>query len=98
MKYFITIAKEKYDCYYQYMNFLGLFTTLKMGIEQIEKHSKNNYMYGCLEYDYYIFFSDVNEFTNMKESDCIYSMTSNMCKPYEIYIHPDFQTQITNNS
>lgn len=77
-KYFIVVAKERYDCNYQDMEYLGIFDCFSLAKEHITSHDKQFYVYGLREFDYFIFTSNINEKIIMKEEDCIYSLTARM--------------------
>ena len=91
-KYFITIAKEKYDCSYQEMQYLGIYDCFSLALEHIKTHNKSNYIMGIREFDYYIFASNVNYKIIMKEEECIYSLTGKMYDDkYEEYIAEEYK-------
>lgn len=90
-KYFIVIAKEKDDGFDQEIEYLGIYDCFSFALEQITNHNKQFYFYGCREFNYYIFLSNINEKILMKEEDCIYSLTSKMCKDYKEYIKDEYK-------
>ena len=89
-KYFIAIAKEKYDCWYQDMHYIGIYETFPFALEQVRIHNKEHYFYGCREFDYYIFTSNINEKIIMEEKDSIYSLTSKMCEEHIEYVTEEY--------
>jgi hypothetical protein len=97
-KYFIAIAKEKYDCAYQEMCYLGIYNCLSLALEQVKNHNEKTYVYGVREFDYYIFLSNLNDTTIMNEEDCIYSLTSAMYKQNEEYIKEEYQQYLHHKS
>jgi len=97
-KFFIAIAIEKYDCSPQDMNYLGIYDCFSLALEQINTHNKEKYFYGCREFNYYIFISNINEKIIMEEEDCIYSLTSKMLKKHIEYIKDEYKCHFNNNS
>ena len=79
-KYFIAIAKEKYDSAYQEMCYLGIYDCFSVALDQVKNHNKKTYVCGVREFDHYIFLSNLNEKSIMSEDDCVYSRTSAMYK------------------
>ena len=92
-KYFVAIAKEKYDCWYQDMCYLGMFDNFSVALEEVKNHNTKTYVYGCREFDYFIFTTNVNEKIIMKEEDCIYSLTSGMRQENKEFIHDEYTPQ-----
>lgn len=90
-KYFIAIAKEKYDCWYQEMIYLGIYDCFSLALEHVINHSKTTYVYGVREFEYYIFISNINDKITMMEEDCIYSLTSKMYKKNVEYINEEYK-------
>jgi hypothetical protein len=84
--YFIAIAKEKYDCAYQEICFLGMYDCFSLALEQVKNHNKKIYVYGVREFNYYIFLSKINEKITMDEENCVYSLTGAMYKENIEYI------------
>jgi hypothetical protein len=97
-KYYIAIAKEKYDCAYQEMCYLGIYNCFSVALEQVKNNNKKTYVCGVREFDYYIFLSNVNDTTVTKEEDCIYSLTSAMYKQNEEYVKEEYKQYISSPS
>lgn len=90
-KYFIAISKEKYDCWYQEMNYLGTYDCFSLALEEVKSHNKKTYVYGVREFNYYIFVSNINDKVMMEEKDCIYSLTSGMREENDEYIQEEYK-------
>jgi hypothetical protein len=95
-KYFIVIAKEKYDCWYQEMDYLGMYDCFSLALEEVINNNKKTYVYGLREFDYYIFISNINEKVIMAEKDCIYSFTSGMRQENIEYVKEEYQHYLHN--
>lgn len=96
-KYFIAIAKEKYDCWPQDMEYLGIYDCFSLALEQIVNHNKKYYFFGCREFNYFIFVSKINEKVKMEEKDCIYSLTSDMQEKEHVeYIAEEYKHYLNN--
>ena len=93
-KYFIAIAKEKYDSCYQEMCYLGMYDCFSLALEQVINNNKKTYVRGIREFDYYIFISNINDNFIMNEEDCIYSLTSAMYKENTEYIKEEYKHHI----
>lgn len=90
-KYFIAIAKEKHDCSYQEMIYLGMYDCFSVALEHSINHNKETYVCGIREFEYYIYVSNINDKVIMKEADCIYSLTSSMYEDNIEYIKEEYK-------
>jgi hypothetical protein len=90
-KYYIAIAKEKYDSAYQEVCYLGMYDCFSVAVEQVKNHDKRTYVYGVREFNYYIFLSQVNNTAVLNEDECIYSLTSAMYKQNTEYVNNEFK-------
>ena len=93
-KYYIAIAKEKYDSAYQEICYLGIYNNFYLALEQVKNHNKNTYVYGLREFNYYIFLSNINDKYIMDEEDCIYSLTGAMYKENIEYIKEEYNESL----
>jgi hypothetical protein len=90
-KYFIAIAKEKYDSCYQEIDYLGMYNCFSLALEEVVNHNKKTYVYGLREFNYFIFTSNINDKIIMEEKDCIYSLSSRMYKENIEYINDEYK-------